>query len=46
MWSDAQKEKEYCQSAREHARRNHDRDRNYRLTVEVYRTISEAAEGR
>lgn len=46
MWSDAQKEKEYCQNAREHARRNHDRDRNYRLTVEVYRTISEAAEGR
>ena len=40
MWDDPQKQESYCLHAREHAMKNHDRQGNYRQTLEVYRTIA------
>ncbi len=39
LWSDPEKEKEYCKNAREHALRNHDQAKNYERTLEVYAMI-------
>lgn len=41
MWSDPEKEKEYCENARIHALRNHERARNYERTMEIYAKIAE-----
>lgn len=44
MWRNEEKEREYCKNARAHALRNHDREENYRKTLEVYNTIANGAE--
>ncbi len=41
MWRDEDKLKVYCQNARAHALRNHDRQENYRTTIEVYNAIAQ-----
>ena len=40
MWSNPEKEKEYCRNAREHAMKTHDGRRNYQRTMEVYAAIA------
>ncbi|MBP5282822.1 MAG: glycosyltransferase family 4 protein [Lachnospiraceae bacterium] len=40
IWSDPEKAREYCENARAHALRNHDRMENYRQTVAVYAQIA------
>ena len=40
IWSDPQKRREYCENARAHALRNHDRLENYRQTILVYGEIA------
>jgi len=39
MWKDDRKMAEYCKNAREHAKRNHDRERNYKKMKEIYANI-------
>lgn len=39
MWQDAEKQAEYCQNARKHARRTHNREINYRKLIEIYARI-------
>ena len=46
IWSDPEKEKVYCQNAREHALRNHDGNENYRRTLEVYAEVAGGSEER
>ena len=40
MWSNPEREKEYCKNARVHAMKNHDGRENYRRTMEVYAAIA------
>jgi len=40
MWSDPEKMTEYCKNARRHAEKTHDRQQNYRKTIEVYEKIT------
>lgn len=40
-WEDPAAQEQYCESARAHALRNHDRMENYRKTMEVYAKIAE-----
>lgn len=40
MWSDAEKRKQFCENARNHARNNHDKERNYREMQEIYAEMS------
>lgn len=39
MWKDPEKQAQYCQNAREHARRTHDREKNYLKLTEIYAKI-------
>jgi len=39
IWSSPPKMRDYCISARNHARNTHDRDRNYRRLMEIYHAI-------
>ena len=36
MWGDSGKRKQYCENARRHAVRTHNREENYRRLVEIY----------
>lgn len=40
MWSNPDKMKEYCKNARKHAEATHDRERNSRRLLEIYREIA------
>jgi len=40
MWEDPEQENIFCRNAREHAMKNHDRQENYRTTLQVYREIA------
>ncbi len=40
IWSDPGREKAYCESAREHALRNHNGQENYLRTLEVYAEVA------
>ena len=40
IWSDSGREKAYCESAREHALRNHNGQENYLRTLEVYAEVA------
>jgi len=40
MWSDAEQQKKYCENARLHARKNHDRELNYHKLQEIYASIA------
>ena len=40
MWSNPEREKEYCRNARARAMKNHDGLENYRRTMEVYAAIA------
>ena len=40
MWSDAEKRKQFCENARNHARNNHDKERNYKEMQEIYAEMS------
>lgn len=40
IWSDPEREKEFCQNARKTARRNHDQRENYEKTMEAYAKIA------
>lgn len=42
IWEDPEKTKKFCESARAHALKNHDRAENYRKTIQVYETIAAA----
>lgn len=47
IWADEEKTELYCQNARNHARRNHDREKNYENLTEIYTKIADrAASGR
>ena len=39
IWRDEKKQAVYCENARVHALRNHNREENYRSTMEVYSAI-------
>ena len=39
MWSDAEKQEFYCENARKHARKTHDREQNYYRLTEIYKDI-------
>lgn len=43
MWSDPDQMQAYCEHAREHAAKTHDREVNYRRLIEVYTSIVERA---
>lgn len=45
MWSDPEKQKEYCQNASVHANRTHKRERNYQKLMEIYARILSGDEG-
>ena len=39
MWNDEEKMKEYCENARKHALKTHDKEENYRRMTEIYASI-------
>ena len=39
MWDNAEKRKQYCENARKHAMKTHNREENYRRLVEIYEDI-------
>ena len=39
MWSDEKQMRRYCENARNHARRTHDQEANYRKMMEIYAKI-------
>ncbi|MBR1930216.1 MAG: glycosyltransferase family 4 protein [Lachnospiraceae bacterium] len=41
MWDDELARKQYCEHARGHAKRTHDREANYRKLLEIYTSIAE-----
>jgi len=45
MWGDPAKQKIYCANAREHARKTHDRESNYRRMIEIYEQIIQGGDG-
>lgn len=41
IWSDSVKMGEYCDNARKHAQKNHDKEGNYRRLMEIYEKIAD-----
>ncbi len=39
MWSDRKQQKEYCKNARIHAKKTHDKEKNYLDLIEIYSNI-------
>lgn len=46
MWSDEEKITLYCENARNHAAKNHDKEQNYKKMKEIYAKITERGEER
>jgi glycosyltransferase involved in cell wall biosynthesis len=44
IWGDSRRQREYCQNAREHAKKNHDRESNYRKMKEIYAKMMRTGE--
>ncbi len=41
MWDNPEKQREYCENAAAHGRDTHDREKNYRRLLEIYREMGE-----